>query len=68
MSISNHSVDKVQAGISESVNQMLGDARDASEQAVHYIESEPVKSVLMAAGVGATVAVILTLMLRPHSR
>ena len=68
MSLSNHTSEQVKAGISESVNQMISDARQAPEQAVHYIEREPLKSVLIAAGVGASVAVIMSLMLRPHSR
>ena len=68
MSSSPFSSNQVKEDLTESVNHMMDQAKHASDHAVRYIEREPLKSVLMAAGVGASVAVILTLMLRPHSR
>lgn len=68
MSNSPFSGTPVEESITDSVSHMMNEAKHASDQAVRYIEREPLKSVLMAAGVGASVAVVLTLILRPHSR
>ena len=62
------SSNQVKEGVTDSVSQMMNEAKHASDHAVRYIEREPLKSVLIAAGVGASVAVLLRLIFRPHSR
>jgi ElaB/YqjD/DUF883 family membrane-anchored ribosome-binding protein len=43
-------------------------AHDASRQARHYVEREPVNSVLIAAAAGAALALLLTLLARSNMR
>ncbi len=42
-------------------------ARDLTSHASHMIRNEPFKAMLVAAGVGAAVAALIGLLVRPHS-
>lgn len=42
-------------------------SRDLTNHATHMIRNEPFKAMLIAAGVGAAVAALVGLMVRPHT-
>jgi ElaB/YqjD/DUF883 family membrane-anchored ribosome-binding protein len=60
--LSRQGVQAVQSG----GHQLSDKMHHASDSTVGYIRSEPVKSVLMAAVVGATLVTVFNLLSRPH--
>ena len=50
----------------ESSQQVFDKAHDASRHARHYIERQPVNAMLIAAGAGAALTLVLTMMLRSN--
>jgi ElaB/YqjD/DUF883 family membrane-anchored ribosome-binding protein len=54
--------------VSDTAYQLRVKARHASDDAVSYIRHEPVKSMLIAAAVGAALAALASLASRSHDR
>lgn len=59
---------RVVEAVQESSQQFQGKAERASDSAVKYIHSEPVKSLLMAAATGAALMGLAALLLRSRRR
>ena len=63
--------DMTRAGIEharEAGERLSEDARALAASALRYIRTQPLKSMLMAAGAGATVVIALRLLAGPHAR
>ena len=63
-----HHADPLLNRVNDTAHQLRVKARHASENTVSYIKHEPVKSMLMAAAVGATLAALVSLASRSHDR
>lgn len=62
--LAHQGVDAVRDG----TRQLQAQARHASDSAVHYIQAEPFKAVLIAAATGAALMALVTLMARSSAR
>ena len=66
-----HAAGMTRAGIEharEAGERLSEDARALAASALRYIRTQPLKSMLMAAGAGATVVIALRLLAGPHAR
>lgn len=63
-----HAANSAVDGIADASRRIRATAMHASDTTVQYIRSDPVKSVLIAATVGAAITALIAVIARPRTR